>query len=414
MSLLSKQTMRKQQGGVRPLEGLLTLAFKLPSLVRECLSGTSVNVCTQPTTIVQDNIQLQYALLRIVCQQFIHYEFNPTIYRIQIINIVSKVLDISKHDELNNMLDIILRSLQDQPIGPVNIHTQTQKIHQRAVQNASRSLARANSGNSWYTNNSMNGMRTIGAPPPPPEDFEKYIKATLDIVTKCKYRTVIFEDIFKHPMLVLVVDDGKLENHINRVIEERNVNGIPGIPSISVTPLPTPGQGQVQQAQAITQDHGQQAQALTQGQVQPALFPTPGRVQQAQAVTQANRLSRASSMNSTSSFGSELTDPNFNNVKYPELTIKNQEFHYMHTNPLYEKAEVKFELNDFSESFDVFYLPGQTMQENAEGGKPKSEKVKVLGRVRKVIKEGRRKFVMVKGTKMSLTEARRLEKQKRS
>jgi hypothetical protein len=58
------------------------------------------------------------------------------------------------------------------------------------------------------------------------------------------------------------------------------------------------------------------------------------------------------------------------------------------------------------DSFKVIYQVAPSAQEAG-----KSTKVKVLGRTRKVIKEGRRKFVMVKGVKMPLVDARKAEKE---
>jgi hypothetical protein len=71
-------------------------------------------------------------------------------------------------------------------------------------------------------------------------------------------------------------------------------------------------------------------------------------------------------------------------------------------NSLYEVIPVSITLEN-----ELFPVLLATPQRQSGSGR---EKVKVLGRVRNVIKEGRRKFVMVKGVKMSLTEAKRLSR----
>lgn len=106
-----------------------------------------------------------------------------------------------------------------------------------------------------------------------------------------------------------------------------------------------------------------------------------------------------------------------NQVLTHSLTFQNQLFQRQATNAskivkngtttynnmLYEVFQSTITVE--GESFPVF-LAATPRGQSGSG----REKVKVLGRVRNVIKEGRRKFVMVKGVKMSLTEAKRLSR----
>jgi hypothetical protein len=416
----------------------------------DCI-GTEVNVNNRRgNTLVeatQGNVtrdtQLRFRLLKVVTQHFVQHEVPMTseIKNI-IVEIVMIVLKLksknTSYSSIETELETIMESIPtvQQPHNMKNnVNSFKEYVNEeiKILQNELnmlkmllRSPPRAGRNNSWTS--STSSWSSVGEGPMNTEAindriavinsmiaafndqsksvdvYVSLVKAAKAIVSKCMYTFVgnpggysaaSGEELRDEFKICLVSENEDITQHIRTVLAETKKQ------------LDGEGEGAAFAANLlngiITAEityNSSETQAAAKERAQAAAIAQARRAAEERAQAAAIAHAQVERMKKT----------HFNNLgKIPGVkSWFNHEF--MRTNienPLFEEdITMTSPSGHHKDSFKVIYQ----FASNAEGG-GKSTKVKVLGRTRKVIKEGRRKFVMVKGVKMALVDARKAEKE---
>ena len=411
----------------------LLLAFKLPTLLMSCVGtdcmepivnvseGRRVSnspVATMAWNVTRDT-QLRFRLLKVVTQHFVQHGIPITDDAIKenIVEIVMIVLQLKSKNASNSIIRGKLEQMMES-IDSVqqahNLRSNANSFEQYVKQetellktelsmlktllstppSSGRNNSRTSSTNSWssYGANAMNTSAITekiaviesmikAFNNNPVNVYVSLVKAAKAIVSNCMYTFVgnpggstatkseELKDEFK---IGLVSKKNDITEHIRTVLEHTKTN------------LET---NDVFAANLL---NGIITAEITYTRSDP--------VAQAPRVTPQNALQAQNAV---------LND-NFNT-----LSLNNDGYDYQHAN---EKVGVKWHDNALYEGVlkigDEEFMLYTVWQEGIKAGGGKYvEKVKVLGRTRKVIKEGRRKFVIVKGVKMALVDARKAEKE---
>jgi len=459
-----KKNIHVMKGGVTrtqsPILNSLLLAFKLPSLLMKCIghdcmeSGVNVNeargASTNPVATMQGNVtkdpQLRFRLLKVVTQHFVQHKVPITdeIKNI-IVEIVMIVLPLKSKNTSNSSIQTELQTMMERIHFVPTEHNMATNVEsfkayvnkeidilntELSMLQSMRSTPTLGRNNSWISSTSSwpsegDGQINTSAIDDKIAVIESMIaafndksvdvyvslvKAAKAIVSNCMYTFVenpggsiaTKSDELKEEFKIgLVSETVDITQHIINVLaktkknlgnDEVAANLLNGIitAEITYTSLEARAVANVP-AQAIAREQARAANA------------------QARDAAKARAVANAQARDAAEKQVTRMENANLHSLANVPGVKASYNPLYMMTNienPVYEADITMTAPSVVEDSFKVIYQVAQSAQEAG-----KSTKVKVLGRTRKVIKEGRRKFVMVKGVKMALVDARKAEKE---
>lgn len=387
---------KKLQGGaITPdtIKKILLFPLRLPQMLTDCMSPVLLNVAQS-----RNDRQSEQEWLANNAQTHvvpIHHELFLGNLKDKVLAEADKISPALTEEQKNKMFNVIVESLDmDRTLSTLNANTMSEAINSEGMPKSFINMFNLVIKSQYYVfvqnpdNTTDKGSFAIlvdRVGDVKAQNMNRY-DAALAALSKMLKANI---DITKDAML-----SKELDQMLSRI---EGVIGYKGEPKVTTIAVPLP------QVQVNNNGNGNSMRMYKQGQQYEQNYTnvyTMGNVPQNSSLLNLSNRTLRYPMKGLLQEG--------NNYKYrltdeddPTNTI---DFNVFVPNPS-PKADTGMVVGNPNQSNDEDEDEGEL-----DGGKPKVEKVKVLGRTRNVIKEGRRKYVMVKGVKTSLTEAKKMEK----